>query len=195
MKNIILIIALMISTVAFGGAAKKGKTVAFDAKSSKVNWKGTKVTGEHVGTINVKNGSLIVEGGELKGGEITIDMTSLESTDLSGEWKAKLDGHLKNEDFFDTAKFKTSSFKVTKVEKKGKDTFKVTGDLTIKGKSKPAVTELKLVEKSGKYNLQGTLTFDRTDYNIRYGSGKFFEGLGDKMIYDKVELKLDLASK
>jgi polyisoprenoid-binding protein YceI len=195
MKNIILIIAMMISTVAFGGTANKGKSVAFDAQNSKVNWKGTKVTGEHVGTINVQGGNLVVAAGELKGGEITIDMTSIQSTDLSGEWKDKLDGHLKNEDFFDTSKFKTSSFKVTKVEKKGKDTFNVTGDLTIKGTTKPVSTELKLVEKSGKYHLQGALTFDRTAYDIRYGSGKFFDNLGDKMIHDKVELKLDLASK
>lgn len=195
MKNIILAIALMASTVAFGGAAKKGKTVAFDSSTSKVNWKGTKVTGEHVGTINVKNGSLIVSNGELKGGEITIDMTTIETTDLQGEWKAKLDGHLKNEDFFNTSKFKTSTFKVTKVEKKSKDTFKVTGDLTIKDKTKPATTELKLVQKDGKYHLKGALTFDRTAYDIRYGSGKFFDNLGDKMIHDKVTLQLNLASK
>lgn len=195
MKNLILAAALMISTVAFGGAANKGKTVAFDTKASKVNWKGTKVTGEHVGTINVKNGNLIVANGELKGGEISIDMNSIETTDLSGEWKAKLDGHLKNEDFFNTSKFKTANFKVTKVEKKSKDTFKVTGDLKIKDTTKPVTTELKLIQNDGKYHLKGTLTFDRTNYDIKYGSGKFFDNLGDKMIHDKVELKLDLASK
>jgi polyisoprenoid-binding protein YceI len=52
------------------------------------------------------------------------------------------DTHLKSPDFFDAAKYPTMTFKSTKVVKAGADTLKVTGDLTLKGTTKPVVFEV-----------------------------------------------------
>ncbi|MBC7126302.1 MAG: YceI family protein, partial [Bacteroidales bacterium] len=71
------------------------------------------------------------------------------------------------------------------------DKAKVTADLTIKGITKPITFEV--IKKGNVYT--STITVDRTQYNIRYGSGKFFEGLGDKMIYDEFTIEVKLVVK
>ncbi|HEY3446833.1 MAG TPA: YceI family protein [Myxococcales bacterium] len=68
--------------------------------------------------------------------DVTIDTTSINTRE------AKRDGHLKSPDFFDTEKFATATFKSTKVQSAGKGKLKVTGDLTIKGITKPVTLEV-----------------------------------------------------
>ncbi len=165
--------------------------VGVNTEKSQVEWLGKKVTGEHKGTIKIKSGELEMKDGELSGGKIVIDMTTINTTDLEGEWKTKLDNHLKAADFFDTSKHETANLVVTKVEKAGKDKYKVTGDLTIKKITKPVSFEV----KKSKGMFKGSLTFDRTKFDVKYKSGSFFEGLGDKMIYDDVNLTFSLATK
>ena len=168
-------------------------TVKLDPAKSSVKWIGTKVTGKHEGTVGVKSGQLTLEKGVLKSGMITIDMKSIKVTDIKGEYAQKLAGHLNSNDFFavdvkgnDVATFKTSS-----VNAKGKGKYEVKGTLMIKKKKAPA--SLMLSEKGGVYS--GDLKFNRTKYDIRYGSGSFFSDLGDKMIHDEVTLSVKLAPK
>ena len=80
-----------------------GTTFNVDTAASKVVWTGTKVTGKHTGTVNIKSGSLTVDNGALTAGNVVLDMNSISSTDLEGEYKEKLDGHLKADDFFGVA--------------------------------------------------------------------------------------------
>ena len=116
MKNLKTIaIALL---VAFGTTVATAQTKKIDAAKSTINWVGKKVTGEHSGTVNFKEGNLIFKGGKVAGGNFTVDMTSLTATDLSGDWKAKLDGHLKSEDFFGTEKNPTSTLVFKKIATK-----------------------------------------------------------------------------
>ena len=42
-------------------------------------------------------------------------------------------------------------------------------------------------------SINSNLTFDRTKYDVRYRSGNFFQNLGDKLIYDDIELEVSLA--
>lgn len=156
-------------------------------KDSKLKWEGEKLTGSHDGTINLKEGFFLMEGGELVGGEFVVDMTSITVTDLEGDNKAKLEGHLKSDDFFGVEKHGTSKFVINTVAKKG-DTYGVSGTLTIKGKSNPIAFDLEM--KDGKAST--TLKIDRTKYNVRYGSGSFFDNLGDKTIYDEFTLMVAL---
>jgi len=110
----------------------KDKTVK--VKESSVVWKGYKVGGEHTGTVGLKSGSLTFDGKTLTGGNFTIDMTSLGSTDLEGEYKGKLDGHLKSDDFFGVEEFPTATLEITSVS--GKDgSYNVNANITIKGKT------------------------------------------------------------
>ena len=191
-------VAVIAGTSAFVGPGKDlpgKKATAFkvDTQKSVLNWNGKKVTGEHSGTIKLSEGVMTVEGGKLTGGQFTFDMNSIVNTDLTDAgYNAKFIGHMKSEDFFNTAKHPTSTFKVTKVTPKGGDAYDVTGNMTIKGITN-AVTFPATVKTTGNtITAQGKATLDRTKYDIRYGSKSFFENIGDKAIYDDftVEMKL-----
>lgn len=186
MKNLKTIaIALF---VALGTTVATAQAKKINAEKSTINWLGKKVTGEHSGTVNFKDGMLIFKNGKVAGGNFTVDMTSLTSTDLSGEWKDKLDGHLKSEDFFGTEKFPTSTLKFTKIATKAKGVYTVTADLTIKGITNPVTFDL--VTKGN--TATSTLKINRTKYGIKYGSGSFFDNLGDKTINDDFDLTVNL---
>ncbi|MDT0541043.1 MULTISPECIES: YceI family protein [Croceitalea] len=189
MKKNVLSLAL---TVIFGATAIAGpvegekKEVKTDA--STVTWKAYKVTGSHTGTIALKSGALMFDEGKLTGGEFTVDMTTINTTDLEGGAKGKLDGHLHSDDFFATASNPTSNLVFTNVEASGKNSYKVTGDLTIKGITKPVTFDVSVYGSKA----TATLKVDRAQYNVKYGSGSFFDDLGDKTIYDEFDLVVDL---
>lgn len=156
--------------------------------NSKIVWKGYKVAGSHEGTIILKSGSLSFDNDKLIGGEFVIDMTTISSTDLTGEYKGKLEGHLKSDDFFGVEKFPTASLVFTNVEAKGKNSYFISGNLTIKGKTSTITFEISI------YGNKATsaLKIDRTEFDVKYGSGSFFSGLQDNLIYDEFDLIVDL---
>jgi polyisoprenoid-binding protein YceI len=170
------------------------ETFEVDTTASQVAWTGYKVTGEHNGVINVKSGELQFEDGVWTGGNFEIDMTTLKVTDLEGGMATKLEGHLKSPDFFGIEKFPTASFEITKVVSRGTaGSYKVTGDLTIKDTTKEIKFQTTLSE-DGK-TADAKITVDRSDFNVKYGSGSFFDGLGDKTIYDEFDLNVTLVVK
>ncbi len=162
------------------------KEVKTDA--SKVTWKAYKVTGSHTGTIDLKSGALIFDGDKLTGGEFVVDMPTLISTDLEGDSKGKLEGHLKSDDFFGVDNHAASNLVFTNVSSSGKNSYEVTGDLTIKGITKAVTFDVSIYGSKA----TATLKVDRTNYGVKYGSGSFFENLGDKTIYDEFDLVVDL---
>ena len=157
-------------------------------EASRIAWKAYKVTGSHHGVIDLKSGALVFDNDKLTGGEFEVQMTSLISTDLEGESKGKLEGHLKSDDFFGVENHPTSTLVFTKVEPSGKNSYEVTGDLTIKGITKPVTFDVSIYGSKA----TATMKIDRSEYNVRYGSGSFFENLGDKTIYDEFDLVVDL---
>ena len=188
-KNVfIFALALLIGTSVSAINPVEEVKKEVNTETSKVTWKAYKVTGSHTGTVNLNSGSLIFTDGTLTGGEFEVDMTSLISTDLEGEYKGKLEGHLKSDDFFGVQKFPTSSLVFTKVKASGKNSYEVSGDLTIKGITKSITLDVSI------YGSKATATMkvDRAQYDVRYGSGSFFENLGDKTIYDEFDLVVDL---
>lgn len=167
-----------------------------DTSSSFVQWKGYKVTGEHAGVVNLKSGDLTFdENGKLTGGNIVMDMTTIKVTDLQGDMAGKLEGHLKSADFFGIEKHPTANLKITSVVPKGTPgDYKVTGTLTIKEKSKDIRFYANVVEDGGRVKATADIKIDRTDFDVRYGSGSFFDGLGDKTIYDEFDLQVTLVA-
>ena len=157
-------------------------------KNSSIEWKGEKVVGSHEGTIALKSSELIFKNNTLKGGSFVIDMTTIACTDLTGEYKGKLEGHLKSDDFFSVSSFPTSKLVITKASKSSKDSYKVSAKLTVKGITK----NIDFVAQIKGNNLSTTILVDRTLFNVKYGSGSFFENLGDNMIYDDFEIKVNL---
>ena len=189
MKHYIFAIPLALvtaSTVKAAEPAVEKKEV--NTEKSTVTWKAYKVTGSHTGTVNLTSGALMFDNGTLTGGEFEVDMTSLISTDLEGEYRQKLEGHLKSDDFFSVANHPKSKLVFTNVKSTGKNSYEVTGDLTIKGITKAVTFDVSV------YGSKATATMkvDRAQYDVRYGSGSFFDDLGDKTIYDEFDLVVDL---
>ena len=178
--------ALIFALIAFKSNTVEKKKI--DVNESKVEWTGEKLTGSHNGTIQFKDGYLLMDGEKITGGKFTIDMNTITVTDLSGEGKQKLEGHLNSDDFFGVNNYDTATLEIKNAAKKG-NVYGITGDLTIKGKTNPITFDLKMEGDSA----TTTLTVDRTKYGIRYGSGSFFDNLGDNTIYD--EFKLDVSLK
>jgi len=177
-------------------AAKSPATYKVDTQSSSIVWMGYKVTGKHTGTVKVKNGVLAMDNGQLTGGSFDVDVTSITCTDLEGEYAGKLVGHLKSDDFLGADNFPTASFVITKaIPQDTKGNYKILGNLTIKGVTKEAKFFANVAEANGMVNAAGKITIDRSDYNMRYGSGSFFDGLGDKTIYDEFDLQVALVAK
>tara|TARA_R110002111_G_scaffold7504_2_gene29793 strand:+ start:2497 stop:3075 length:579 start_codon:yes stop_codon:yes gene_type:complete len=185
-KNLGIIALVAVFTLSFTTINKDKKEIKTDA--SKVVWKGYKVTGSHEGTIAIQSGSLMFEADKLTGGEFIIDMTTINTTDLDGKAKGKLEGHLKSDDFFGVEAHPTATLVFTNVTSSGKNAYNVTGDLTIKGKTNPVDFIISIYGNKATASLK----VDRTKYDVKYGSTSFFDGLKDKAIYDEFDLVSDL---
>jgi polyisoprenoid-binding protein YceI len=181
LKSPVLLFALMLT--AFTSVEKK----QVDTDQSIINWVGYKVTGQHEGTITLQQGSLEFNKGQLTGGNFVMDMTSINTTDIQGDYKKKLDGHLKADDFFGVEKHKKATL-VFKSVTKNETNYSVVGDLTIKGITNKVSFELAVSENTATTTFQ----IDRTKFGIKYGSASFFDGLKDKAIYNEFDLKVSL---
>lgn len=188
-KKLLLTTIAISSFNAFAAATK----VEIDPATSKLVYLAKKVTGEHTGEVKIANGFLNFDKEALKGGEFEIDMTTITNTDITDkDYLKKFIDHMVSDDFFSVEKFKTAKFVVKSVKKqKAANTFAVKGDLTIKGKTSP----ISFDAVATKEQATAKVIFDRTKFDIKYGSGKFFQGLGDKMINDQVQLDVTLTAK
>ena len=187
----------LLLTTAFFFALATVATAQLDADKSLVTWKGYKVTGEHAGTISVADSSsLDFKEGVLTGGMIFIDMPSIAVTDMTGGGAAKLEGHLKSADFFGVEKFPTAKLVITKVVSRGTPgDYRVTAEITIKENTETIRFNTKVTEEMGAFVAVADITVDRTDFDVRYGSGSFIDNLGDKTIYDEFDLTVKLVAK
>ncbi|MDC7996158.1 YceI family protein [Altibacter sp. HG106] len=188
MKTILkttVLAATLIVTAAFTNPTKTIKKM--NVTESKIEWKGKKVLGSHNGTINLQEGYFEMEGDNLTGGEFVVDMTSITVTDLSGESKGKLEGHLKSDDFFGVDQHPTATLVINSAAKNA-DGYMVNGDITIKGTTLPITFDMDMTDNMATTSLK----IDRTKFNVRYGSGSFFDNLGDNTISDNFELDVTL---
>ena len=179
---------ILMAVVTFSFTTIEGEKKEIKTENSTVTWKGYKVTGSHYGTVALQSGHLVFDEGKLTGGEFVVDMTTIVTDDLEGEYKGKLEGHLKSDDFFGVEKHPTAKLVFTKVKSTGKNSYEVTGDLSVKGKSAPVTFEMSIYGNKATANVK----IDRTIYDIRYGSTAFFDDLKDKAIYDEFDLVTDL---
>jgi polyisoprenoid-binding protein YceI len=189
-----LLILPLLALLAMSAFAPRTYTV--DVNASSIAWNGYKVTGKHTGYVKVKSGSLVLTDGKLTGGTFDIDMTTIKCTDLEGEWAGKLEGHLKSDDFFGVNNFPTSKLVITRaLPQDSKGNYKVIGNLTIKETTKEVKFFATVTENNGQVAASGKITIDRSEYNVKYGSGSFFDGLGDKTIYDEFDMQVSLVAK
>lgn len=157
-----------------------------DTAHSEFKWRATKVTGAHNGKIFLKSAELKSNDTQIVGAEFVMDIGSFTVEDLQGESATKLATHLKSPDFFDVAKFPTAKLVIESIEGN-----KAKGVLTIKDKSLPVTVEFHQM-----MNVYfGKFVFDRTKFDMIYGSGSFFKELGDKAIHDEVELTFKVVTQ
>jgi polyisoprenoid-binding protein YceI len=195
MKNMsFLFVFVAVLGLAFTNPSTAPVTMPVDTQSSYVQWTGYKVTGKHFGKVRIKSGNLEYNNGTLTGGSFVMDMKSITVEDMSGGGADKLRGHLMSDDFFGVEKFPTAKFEMTKAISRGTPgAFKLIGNLTIKNTTKEIRFNADLKEEGDKTVGVAKITLDRSEYDIRFGSGSFFENLGDKTIYDDFDLEVNLV--
>jgi polyisoprenoid-binding protein YceI len=199
MKSFALALSLALTALAaspfssLAASNKMGGKWKVDTKTSIAKWEGKKLAGSHHGELKLKSGALEVKDNKLVGGEVVIDMTTLKNYDQEGDMNARLVNHLKSDDFFSVEKNPTSTFKITKVEEKDGKTM-VTGDLTIKGITKPNTFPAEVAIDGKKLTAKGDMTVDRTMYDIKFRSLKFFSNIGDKVIKDDFIVSFDITA-
>jgi polyisoprenoid-binding protein YceI len=185
MKRALLIFTLV--GVFFVSAIAQTKLIADTAKT-KMTWLGEKVTGQHSGTIKLQSGWLNWNDNKIVSGEFNVDMSSLKDADKN----ARLEGHMKSDEFFGVEKYPVAKLVITESSPFDKGSGVVKGTLTIKGITNPIEFKAAVQKKDTGTWFYANITVDRTKYNIKYGSGSFFDNLGDKTIYDDFKMKLDL---
>ena len=188
MKKALLLLTVSCFFLLNAGAQNK---LTADTTKSKILWLGEKVTGQHTGTINLKSGWLNWQDNKIVSGEFNIDMASLKESENNG----KLLGHLKSDDFFGVNKYPEAKLVLTGSTPFNKGSGVVNGTLTIKESTNPIEFKATMQKKDDGTWFFANITVDRTKYNIRYGSGSFFDNLGDKTIYDEFKLKVNLLVK
>ncbi len=195
MKNIVKFFVFMIATIGIQ-VSVSAQQFTVDNTQSIVKWNGKKVTGEHFGTIKIQSGTLEVKNNAVASAQVSMDMNSIVCEDLTDAGvNAKLVGHLKSDDFFSVEKFPVSKLSLTGVKKLTGNDYEFTGDLTIKGITHPVTFKATSALEGSQLKSAGKIVVNRAKYDIRYGSGSFFTGLGDKMIYDDFTLDFTLVAK
>jgi polyisoprenoid-binding protein YceI len=185
MKKTISTIVVVLFTIS---SWSQSNLIPINPEISSIHWVGKKVTGQHDGIVNLKSGVIEITDGNLVGGQFEVDMNSITVQDLSGEYKEKLEGHLKSDDFFGVESFPTASLVITKTEKKMENHYAVTADLSVRGITHPVNFEMHLANNTA----SSKVIIDRSKYNVKFRSGSFFENLGDNLIYDDFELEVVL---
>jgi len=184
------------------GEVPEEVTRAFvDANASEVAWMGQKITGSgHDGTIAVKEGVIYVFDEKLWGGKMVIDMNQIVVVDITDpDMNARLKGHLESDDFFSVethpeATFEIIAFEAVENAGEGQPNYRISGNLTIKGITHSLAFPATVSHSDGKITASADFDFDRSLYDVRFGSGRFFENLGDNLINDNINLKIDLVA-
>ena len=165
-----------------------------------ITWEATKITGSsHSGIIKAGHGKFKVEDGSISRGIVSFDMNSFEVTDITGEDKANFDGHLKSDDFLNVEKFPTARLIMngTSKDESGKMHLSCSFDFhgeVIEYLVPFTVERKKMTEGEFGYQINGKFMLDRTKHNIKYGSGSFFDNLGDRVINDEVKIGFEFTA-
>jgi len=165
---------------------------AVNPAASRVAWHGSKTVGAgHTGTVAIKSGNLSVKNGQLDGGSFVLDMTTIKSDDGLDA----LVQHLNKDDFFGVAAYPEAQLVITGVNAGASaGACSVKADLTIKGHTNPIEFTATLEGTDTGLAAAADFTIDRSLWDVRFGSGKFFQNLGDNLIKDEIGFKVSLQA-
>lgn len=173
-----------------------------DAKKSAVEWSGCNINNRHHGRIIISDGEVVLEHGRPVSGRFILDMCSITDADLhDATWRDMLLRHLKSEDFFDVEQYPTVRFELRGAAAitactPGTPNMEIAGSLTIKDVTNPlCFPAIVAAQEDGSLKAQATLSFDRTLWNVNYGSGKLYERLGIHLVNDFVSVDLFIVAR
>ena len=171
------------------------KYVAIDTMESVITWTGSMAISSesHTGYVYLSKGELMIENGQLVGGAAEINMNSIEYGDKRNTNTPIK--HLKSPDYFDVEKFPTSTIAITRVDSVNGNNIKITGNLTIKGVTNSVTFPAYMKVQDEFIMANGRLTIDRTDWGIRYRSGKFYDDFADQIVSDSIEFQIKILAK
>lgn len=191
-------------TTAVAGTPK-GIAYKVDVPRSELKWSAYKPAGTTQGIIPIADGTIYVDGDMITGGSVHFNMSGLQVTNMEGDDKAYLESHMKGSipgkesDFFNVAQYPTATFTIlnsTKLENDPLGTHMIEGELTIKDITKP-VRFKAVVDLSSGVALKATaepFVIDRTEWDIRILSKKFFDDLKDNFVNDEVRIELTIGA-
>lgn len=159
------------------------KVYKITPETSKISWVGSKVTRSHEGGFKKFSGEIGVVGGDPEKSKVIVD---IENDSLFAD-EEDLTEHLKSEDFFDVAKIPKSSFKSTRIAKKGEG-YEMTGDLTLHNVTKSISFPANITVTPEDVTSKAEFAINRIDFGIKY------PGKADDLIRNEVVIKLDLKA-
>ena len=184
--QLVLSFTLILTAFAFSQA----QSLTANQSQSNIRWYGEELTGKtHFGNLSFRQGQIDLQDGVITAGNFVVNMSSLTVEDLSGGGKARLERHLKSDDFFSIEKHPEATLKITQKAKVDGEIQQLYGELTIKGIKHPIDFTMTLGDNK---TALAKMTFDRSKYNVRFRSGSFFENLGDKLILDDIRMEVYL---
>lgn len=193
--------AEMLEKIEIGEIPEEVSRYKLQPGQSEVAWVGQKITGSgHNGTIGVGGGELYVYDGNILGGQVEIDMTSIVVLDIQDPGSnARLKGHLESDDFFSVADHPVAVLDIATIEPiegaaVGAPNYNVTGNLTIKGITHGIAFDAFIEQRDDSVQATAEFAFDRSKYDVRFGSGRFFDDLGDNLILDDIQLKVNIIA-
>ncbi len=178
------------------------RVYAVDAGESILEWTGRSLASEHCGTIAIASGEIVVENGLPARGEFILDMDSIANTDQDDlSMRSLLARHLKSDDFFDVARFPRARFVLLAMEPipgatPGRPNYHVRGRLQLKAVDRELdFPALICRDQDGTITARTNFDIDRTLWNVRYGSGKFYENLGMHLVCDLISLDIKIVAR
>ncbi|WP_158286355.1 YceI family protein [Flavobacterium circumlabens] len=169
--------------------------VTIDTKESVVTWKGAMLIGpnSHTGFVSISKGELMIENDQLMNGTVEVDMNTIEDENHRSD--NGLIDHLKDPDFFDVKKFPISTIVLARAASINGENKQITGNLTIKGITHPVTFPATIEVKNGIVKMNGKLVIDRTKWDVRYKSGKFYDLLADQTMSDSIKFQVKIIAK
>lgn len=162
-----------------------------DTQESSVKWSGSNLIKSHTGEVDISSGEIVFsQDDQFEGASFVIDMTTL-TVNSGGD---SLLSHLKNEDFFAVDKYPQAVLSIDSISKNDGSIYLMTGTLKIKNVENKITFPANISYESNTITADASFSIDRTDWDIRYNSGRFFDNLGDKAIKDAIDFDISIIA-
>ncbi|MBN2428013.1 MAG: YceI family protein [Deltaproteobacteria bacterium] len=171
-----------------------------DLEKSIVEWAGRNPNSKHHGTVQLLKGDLKVLDGKISG-TFDIDMSSIKNINLEGDpLQPVLINHLKSDDFFFVKMFPKATFTIQSAFPLKNPTFttpnfEVFGVLDLRGVGADLQFPATLNRlQNGQIAVEAHFDIDRTNWNIIYGSSRFFRHLGMHLVFDLISFQVRIVA-